>query len=117
MNNTTKKRLLQLEARRQENSGFIENGLPQGTKISRFEWSHPDPKICSALPKRGYCGEKVHIYSYNSADSVAVFNGESNIKLIKCGWCGHLAVDCSGANYWRFDIPSIRVSQNLETSH
>ena len=85
----------------------LEDNLPVGTEVSGFEWTHSDPKICAKLPKRGYCGLKVKIFSFNPADDVKVFTGESNLKLCKCGWCSHLARDCDGANYLRFDLESI----------
>jgi hypothetical protein len=106
MSQTTKKRLLILE--KKQPSILQDNGTPEGVKARGFEWWHENPEICSKLPKRGYCGEKVHIYMYNPADSIKVFDGKTNMKLIKCGWCPHLLTDCEGANYHKFDLEDIR---------
>lgn len=89
-----------------------ESNLPKGTFVSGFEWQHSDPKICRALPKRGYCGVKVKIYMYNPADSVVVFNAE-NLKLSKCGFCEHILRDCTGANYSKFDLENIRKARRI----
>jgi hypothetical protein len=85
----------------------VEDGLPKRTIVFLSEWKHENPEIYRSLPKRGYAGEKVRIFMFNLADSVEIFDGESNIKLVKCGWCEHLARDCDGANYLKFNLESI----------
>jgi hypothetical protein len=114
MSDKLKKRLEQLE--KNQPSILLDDGLPPGVKAWGFEWFHRDPEICSKLPKRGYCGEKVHIYMYNSADSIKVFDGKTNMKLIKCGWCSHFLKTCNGANYHKFDLEDLKRKICVETS-
>jgi hypothetical protein len=105
MNETMKKRLFRLE---QKSPRLEDEGLPIGTSVQGFEWVHKNPEICRVLPKRGYCGEKAKIFAYNPADCIEIFDGKSNLKLIKCGWCSDFLKDCDGASYLKFDLESIR---------
>lgn len=92
-----------------------ETGLPEGTTVFQGEWEHPDPKICQALPKRENRIGNVRVIMYDPADSVSIFDADSNLKLIKCGWCSHFLKDCNGANYYKFDLESLR-SAKAKTS-
>ena len=92
-----------------------ETGMPEGTTVFQGEWKHPDPKICQALPKREDRIGKVRVIMWHPADSVPIFNGNSNLKLIKCGWCSQFLKDCDGTNYHKFDLESIR-SARAKTS-
>ena len=108
---TFEKQIDQIE--KNQPSKCDDEGMPPGTTVTGFEWCHSDPKICQALPKRGFAGEKVHVFMYNPADLIEVFDGKSNMKLVKCGWCNHFLKDCNGALYWSFDLENIRSAQRI----